>query len=110
MDVFRLAHDLALRAHELTGRFPAEERTALVAMLRRAAAAVPAQLAAAASRWDRAEYRHGVVEAKAVAAEARYHLLLAKDLGHLSAEDCNDLRDGYDRVAQMLAGLAKALQ
>lgn len=110
MDVFRLAHDLTVRTHELTSRFPAEERDSLVALLRRASAAVPAQLAAGSSRWDRMEYRAAVTNARDAAAETRYFLLLTKDLGHLSAEDCNDMREGYERVAKMLTRLAQALQ
>jgi four helix bundle protein len=109
MDVFRLAHDLAARAYELSARFPPEERNGLAALLQRASAAVPAQLAAGSSRWDRAEYRAGVTDARDAAAEARYFLLLAKELGHLSAEDCTDMREGYERVARMLSALAKAL-
>lgn len=110
MDVFRLAHDLAVRIHELTSRFPAEERGSIVALLRRASAAVPAQLAAGASRWDRAEYHAAVTAARDAAAETRYFLLLTKDLGHVSEQDCNEMREAYERVTKMLAGLAKRLQ
>lgn len=110
MDVFRLAHDLAVRTHTVTSRFPAEERGSLVALLRRASAAVPAQLAAGSSRWDRIEFRAAVTSARDAAAETRYFLLLTKDLGHLSAQDCDDMRDGYERVAKMLTRLAQALQ
>jgi four helix bundle protein len=110
MDVFRLAHDLAVRTHQLTGRFPAEERGSLVALLRRASAAVPAQLAAGSSRWDRLEFRDAVTSARDAAAETRYFLLLTKDLGHLQPSDCDDMRDGYERVAKMLTRLAQALQ
>jgi four helix bundle protein len=109
MDVFRLAHDLAQRIHEITGRFPAEERAGLAAQLQRSAALVPAQLAIGSSRWDRDEYRAGVTAARDVAAEAQYYLLLAKDLGHLSAGDCADMREGYERVSRMLTRLAQAL-
>jgi four helix bundle protein len=110
MDVFRLAHDLAVRTHELTSRFPAEERGSLVALLRRASAAVPAQLASGSSRWDRLQFRDAVTSARDAAAETRYFLLLTKDLGHLAAQDCDDMRDGYERVAKMLTRLAQALQ
>jgi four helix bundle protein len=105
LDVFRLAHDLAQRVHRLTGRFPAEERGSLAAMLRRASAAVPAQLAAG----DRAAYGAAINNARDAAAEARYLLLLTKDVGHLSPQDCDEMRDGYDRVARMLSRLAQAL-
>lgn len=110
LDVFRLAHDLAQRVHQLTSRFPAEERGSLTAMLRRASATVPAQLAAGSSRWDRVAYGAAINNSRDAAAEARYLLLLTKDVGHLSPKDCDDMRDGYDRVARMLSRLAKALE
>lgn len=110
LDVFRLAHDLAQRVHQLTGRFPAEERGSLAVMLRRASAAVPAQLAAGSSRWDRVAYGAAINHARDAAAEARYFLLLGKDVGHLSPQDCDEMRDGYDRVARMLSRLAQALE
>ncbi len=108
MDVFRLAHELALRTHQVTSRFPAEERGSLVALLRRASAAVPAQLAAGWSRWDRNEYNAAVTSARDAAAETRYFLLLTKDLGHLPEQECDDMRDGYERIAKMLTRLAQA--
>lgn len=109
MDVFRLAHDLALRLHQITGRFPAEERPGLAALLRGRAASVPARLAAGSSRWARVEYRDAVVTARDLAAETQYYLLLARDLGHLRANDCAEMREGYERVSRMLTRLAQAL-
>lgn len=110
LDVFRLAHDLAQRVHQLTSRFPTEERGSLAAMLRRASASVPAQLAAGSSRWDRVAYGAAINNARDAAAETRYLLLLTKDVGHLSPQDCDEMRDGYDRVARMLSRLAQALE
>ena len=70
---------------------------------------MPAQLASGSSRWDRAERRDGVNATKEAAAQADYYVLLAKDLGHLSAADCDELREGYERIARMLSRLAQSL-
>ena len=39
-----------------------------------------------------------------------YHLLLARDLGYIAADDSDKLRGDYSRVGQMLTRLAQALR
>ena len=109
LEVFKLAHALVMRIYEITDGFSRQEMFGLVSQLRRAAASVPANLAEGAGRLKRAEYRHFVGIAKGSATEASYHLLLARDLGHISGQEYESLRGNYDRVCQMLTRLAQAL-
>jgi four helix bundle protein len=110
LDVFKLAHALALHVYRLTASFPREENFGLVAQLRRASASVGANLAEGGGRLGRAEYRHFVGIAKGSVAEIGYHLLLARDLGHVSREEYARLHTDYDRVGQMLTRLSQALR
>ncbi len=109
LDVFKLAHELVLKIHEISRSFPREEAFGLTSQLRRAAISVPANLVAGSARNNRSEYRQFVGIAKGAAAEASYHLLVAKDLGYAPREKCDELRDAYDRICRMLARLAQAL-
>lgn len=109
LEVFKLAHALVLRVYEITRTFPREEAFGLVAQLRRAAASVPANLVEGAGRLNRAEYRRFVGIAKGSAAEASYHVLLARDLGYVNREESDKVRTDYGRVGQMLTRLAQAL-
>jgi four helix bundle protein len=109
LEVFKLAHELALGVYQTTRRFPKDEAFGLVAQLRRAAVSVPANLAEGAGRLNRGEYRQFVGVAKGSTAEVGYHLLLAKDLGYFAAAQYEPLREGYVRVGQMLTRLAQAL-
>jgi four helix bundle protein len=109
LDVFKLAHELALGVYQATRRFPKDETFGLVAQLRRAAVSVPANLAEGAGRLNRGEYRQFVGVAKGSTAEVGYHLLLAKDLGYFPAAQYEPWREGYVRVGQMLTRLAQAL-
>lgn len=109
LEVFKLAHELVLRVYELTRRFPSDERFGLTAQVRRAAVSVPANLAEGAGRLHRAEYRQFVGIAKGSAAEVSYHLLLARDLGHINEEEYRRVREGYDSIGRMLTRLAQAL-
>ena len=99
-----------LKVYEITRIFPREETFGLVTQLRRAAASVVANLVEGAGRLNRAEYRQFAGIARGSAAEASYHLLLARDLGYIARDDSDKLREDYSRVGQMLPCLAQALQ
>ena len=109
LDVFKLAHTLALKIYNVSKDFPKEEVYGLVSQIRRAASSIPANLAEGANRNSKAEYKRFVSIAKGSAGEIYYQLLLAKDLGYLKQEDFKQLRDDYFRVLQMLEKLIQSL-
>ncbi|MGD8387660.1 MAG: four helix bundle protein [Desulfobacteraceae bacterium] len=109
LDVFKLAHEMALKIYTMTQSFPDEERYGLSSQMRRAAYSVPSNLAEGAGRINQKEYKHFVGIARGSAAELRYQLLLAKDLGYLDQEEYVLIQSNYDRVSRMLTALAKAL-
>lgn len=109
LEVFQLAHALTLKVYEITTAFPREELFGLVSQMRRAASSVGMNLAEGAMRLSRREYRQFVGIARGSAAEVTYQLLLAKDLGYISAEKYGELRSSYDRVGQMLTRLSQSL-
>ena len=77
--------------------------------MRRAAYSVPMNLAEGANRLTKKEYRHFVGIAKGSAGEVKYQLMLVKDLGYINLEIYNKMRSNYERISQMLTGLAKSL-
>ena len=109
LDVFKLAHQLALEIYRVTGNFPKEETFSLVTQMRRAAASVGMNLMEGAARLGTKEYRQFVGVARGSAGEVCYQLFLAKDLGYISSEVYGDLRPRYDRVLQMLSRLSQTL-
>ena len=109
LEVFKLAHALALRIYRITRCFPREESFGLVGQLRRAAVSVPANLVEGAGRLHRTEYRQFVGIARGSAMEVGYGVLLARDLGYVPSNEYEQLRDGYNRVGQMLTRLSQAL-
>jgi four helix bundle protein len=109
LDVFKVAHALALRIYQVTVQFPKEECFGLVAQMRRAAISVGMNLVEGSMRLSSREFRQFVGIARGSAAEVNYQLLLAKDLGYVSNEAYSELRSGYERVGQMLTRLAQSL-
>ena len=109
LEVFKLAHRLALRIYQLTRSFPREKTLGLVSQLRRAAASVPANIAEGAGRLNRGEYRHFAGIARGSAVEVSYCLLLARDLDYIASPDYDELRAAYESVGKMLTRLSQAL-
>ena len=109
LDVFKLAHQLALKIYSTTKGFPREEMFSLVDQMRRAATSVGMNLMEGAMRLGTKEYRQFVGIARGSAGEVCYQLLLARDLKYISNETYQELRAGYDRVIQMLSRLSQSL-
>jgi four helix bundle protein len=109
LDVFKLAHQLALKIYSTTKGFPREEMFSLVDQMRRAATSVGMNLMEGAMRLGSREYRQFVGIARGSAGGVCYQLLLAKDLKYISNETYQELRSGYDRVLQMLSRLSQSL-
>jgi four helix bundle protein len=107
LDVFKLAHQLALKTYSTTKMFPREETFSLVDQMRRAATSVGMNLMEGAMRLGTKEYRQFVGIARGSAGEVCYQLLLAKDLNYISEDTYRELRSGYDRVLQMLSRLSQ---
>src|SRR6266545_1290385 len=109
LDVFKLAHQLALKTYSATKAFPKEELFSLGDQMRRVAASVGMNLMEGAMRLGSKEYRQFVGIARGSAGEVCYQLLLARDLNYISNESYQELRSGYDRVIQMLLRLSQSL-
>ena len=86
LDVFKLAHELALKIYSVTKTFPREETYSLIDQMRRAAISVGMNLMEGAMRLGSKEYRQFVGIARGSAGEVCYQLLLAKDLNYVSTK------------------------
>ncbi len=109
LDVFKLAHQLALKVYKTTGSNPKDETFSLVSQTRRAAASVGMNLMEGSMRLSTMEYRQFTGIARGSAGEVCYQLLLAKDLNYISNKVYEELRLDYNRVLPMLSRLSRAL-
>jgi four helix bundle protein len=85
-------HQLTKEVFAVTDQFPAEIRFGLSAQLRRAAMAVPTNIAEGAGRASRKDFAHFLVIASGSANETEYLLLLAFELGYLDDPTHANLR------------------
>jgi four helix bundle protein len=110
LKVWRKAHDFTLALYQTTRAFPKEEIYGLTSQIRRAAASIGANIAEGCGRRSDPEMRRFVQIARGSASELEYHLLLAKDLRFLTADEFDDLEAKVLEIQRMLAALSQRLK
>jgi four helix bundle protein len=102
LKVWQLAHELALEIYHATDSFPAAERYGSTNQLRRAAVAIPSNIAEGNARHHRREYVQFCNIARGSLAEVKYLLRLSADLGYLAADRYEKLRNEYELLGALL--------
>jgi four helix bundle protein len=109
LKVWEKSHQLTLAIYKHTQRFPDDERFGLTSQLRRCSASIGANIAEGCGRDGRKDMNRFRQIASGSASELSYHLLLAKDLGLLSADSFAALKLEITQTHKMLAGLMATL-
>ncbi len=109
LKVWVKAHQLTLAIYQCTRRFPKEDVYGLASQMRRAAASIGANIAEGCGRRSDPEMKRFVQIARGSASELEYHLLLARDLQLLTAEEFQDLEEKALEIQRMLASLSQRL-
>jgi four helix bundle protein len=108
--VWQRAHQLTLQIYRASAAFPAAERYGLTSQLRRAASSVGANIAEGCGHRSDREVGRYLQLALASASELEYHLVLAEDLGFLSATDASPLIEKTIEVKRMLTSMTSRLR
>jgi four helix bundle protein len=110
LKVWEKAHQLALAIYKITGSFPKEEMYGLTSQIRRASMSIPTNIAEGCGRQTDAEFARFLQIGMGSASETEYLILLARDLGYISAEKFDNLHDATEEVKRMLASFLKTLR
>jgi len=108
--VWQKAMDLSVMVYGKTKQFPKEEVYGLTSQIRRAAFAIPANIAEGYSRGHIADYIRFLRIAFSSGAELETHLLIAKRVGILKNPDFAILSGILTEVMKMLNVLMTKLQ
>ncbi|MGH9863259.1 MAG: four helix bundle protein [Candidatus Acidiferrales bacterium] len=109
LEVWQVAHALALRVYQVTARFPREEQFGLTSQLRRASSSVPANIAEGFGRRTTKELLRSLRVANGEVEEIRYFCLLSRDLGYVSRDESNQLNAMCASISKLLSALGRSL-
>ena len=109
LKLWQKAHALTLSIYQASTRFPADERFGLTIQLRRAASAIPINIADGCGRSTDMEFWKSLSTAMGSANQLEYMLLLSRDLGFLSEETYSSCNADCTEVKRMIAGLIQSL-
>ena len=107
--VWQKGMDLAAAVYRISGLWPKQEAYGLTSQARRAAAAIPANIAEGYGRQSRASYSQFLKIARGSLKELETHLLLAERVGLTAQGSCVDALQQADELGRMLGGLIASL-
>lgn len=110
LTVWQKAFELSLKTYKTTNSFPKEELYGITSQIRRAAIAIPSNIAEGCARQGTKEYIHFLNIAYASAAELETQILIAKEIGILSFEDFNKINMLLIEIMKMLKTLMLRLK
>jgi four helix bundle protein len=101
--------DIVVAVYRVTRVFPAEEKFGLTAQLRRAAIAIPSNIAEGHSRLGAGEFRRFVSIARGSGGEVQTQLAVAVALEFIAADELAPISSQLDRLSKMLFSLYRSL-
>jgi len=107
LEAWKEARALVRTVYEATRGFPPEETYGLALQLRRSAVSIPSNVAEGAGRDGDREFLRFLSIARGSLSELETQLLIATDLGYLSAE--HRAFPLLERVSRLITGLHKKL-
>jgi four helix bundle protein len=110
LEVWKQGMELVEECYKLTASFPRSELFGLTSQIRRAAVAIPANVAEGQCRRETKPYRHHVSIAIGSHGELETYFELSVRLGLLSRADCTRVMKRCDSVGRLLSGLHRALK
>jgi four helix bundle protein len=98
--VWQKSHAFVLKVYELTASFPRAEAYGLTAQFRRAAVSIPANIAEGFKKRGKADKARMLNIAQGSVEEARYYLILGRDLGYQRDESIGDQLEEVSRLLE----------
>src|SRR5687768_9362403 len=105
--VWQKAHELALRVYRETSSWPRNELYGLTSQARRAAVAIPANLAEGCGKNSDSELARYARDSLGSASELAYYTILAHDLEYMTQANRDEVQASTSEVRRMLASLER---
>ncbi|MFT6845558.1 MAG: four helix bundle protein [Flavobacteriales bacterium] len=102
LKVWEKAHKLTLTIYEVTKNFPSEEKFGITSQIRRAASAVPTNIAEGCGFNSDKQFARFMTIALGSATEVEYLIFLAFELNFLTETEHETLREEIIEIKKML--------
>lgn len=109
LEVWKKAIALARHLYEVTETFPAKEIYSLTSQLRRAAVSVPSNIAEGQARRHTKEFVQFLHQSLGSLAEIETQLIIAKEIGYLTAERLEGTQNNVFEIQRMIFGIVAKL-
>lgn len=109
LEVWQKAIMLVKDIYVITKGFPRDEAYGLTSQVRRSAVSIAANIAEGRGRGSKKEFVRFLFISYGSLCELETHLIVAREIGALSAADMEMLLDKTARIGRMLNGLRKSL-
>lgn len=110
LKIWNKAIELAVKIHEVSGQFPADERFGLISQIRRSAVSIPSSISEGAGRNAKGEFIQFLGIANGSSFEFQTQMLIAKRPGFIKTEICDSLLHNNDELQKMNYNLQKSLK
>ncbi|MGA7915725.1 MAG: four helix bundle protein [Candidatus Acidiferrales bacterium] len=107
--VWQRGMELAKSVYRLTATYPGEEKYGLATQMRRAAVAIPSNIAEGQARYGTRDFIHFLSKASGSLAELETQLLLSADLGYCKPAEISDIAQEIGELQKMLAAIRRKL-
>ena len=107
--VWKRAMAFTTRVYQVSAKFPKSEIFGLTSQMRRAAVSIPLNIAEGSGSGSDAEFRRFVQIAFRSAYEVMAAVEIALNLGYLSKQLADELKQEAEEIAAMLEGLRRYL-
>ena len=109
LEVWKLSIDFVKKVYQVTHNFPASEKFGLINQIRRAAVAIPSNIAAGQGRNSTKEFKQFLAISLGSLAELETQLIIAKEIDYLTQNGLDALLSPLDRIRKMIKGLSKGI-
>jgi four helix bundle protein len=110
LEVWQRGIVLVERVYEVTDGFPEREQYELTSQLRRAAVAIPSNIAEGWGYSSRDQYVYSLEQARSSLLEVETQIIIAERLSYMTEDTRNDLLQKTTTESKMLLSLMRSLQ
>ena len=102
LEIYKRSYNLALRLHEITKKYPEEERYDLTSQIRRCSKSVPTNIAEGYGRRSKEEFKRFLKISLGSCNELQVHLDFSKDLKYIEKEMYEYLSNENNEIGKMM--------